>query len=106
MSSTTSLTAENKDRTRRYLEAIETHTDGHIERLADFVADDVVNHNPLSGDDMAAADERGIDAFRRHAEAIPRAFSDVRFDIRDVIAEDDRVMVRLVLSGTHDGPFM
>lgn len=104
--SSSSLTVENKERARQYLEAIENHSDGHIRNLEEFVADDVVNHAPLSGTDLTLQETRGIEAFRRHAESVPRAFPDVRFDIQDVIAEDDRVMVRLVLSGTHEGPFL
>lgn len=106
MPSANSQVSGNKERARQYLEAIEGHVDGRIERLEDFVADDVVNHSPLSGDDVAPEEQRGIEAFRRHAESIPRAFPDVRFDVQDVIAEDEKVVVRLVLSGTHDGPVM
>lgn len=100
------LTAENKDRARAYLGAIEAHTDGHIDRVEEYVSEDVINHNVLSDSDVSSGDARGLAAFRRHAESIPRAFPDVRFDIQDEIAEEDRVMVRLVLSGTHEGPFM
>lgn len=106
MASTSSLTTENKERARLYLEAIEAHSDGHIEDLEELVADDVVNHSPLSGTDLTPEEDRGIEAFRRHAESVPRAFPDVHFDVQDMIAEDDRVMVRLVLSGTHEGPFL
>lgn len=106
MSTARSLTAENKERAQQYLNAIENHADGRIENLEEFVADDVVNHTPLSGKDLTPEEDRGIEAFRQHAESVPRAFPDVHFDIEDVIAEDDRVMVRLVLSGTHDGPFL
>lgn len=101
-----SLIAANKDRAEQYLKAIENHSDGHIENLEEFVADDVINHTSLSGKDLTPQEDHGIEAFRRHAEAVPRAFPDVHFDIEDVIAEDDRVMVRLVLTGTHDGPFL
>lgn len=97
---------ENKERARQYLEALEGHTDGHIDNLEEFVAEDVVNHNPVSSDDITLGEARGIEAFRPHAESITTAFPDLQFDIQDQIAEDDRVMTRFVLSGTHDGPFM
>ena len=106
MTSTSSLTVENKELARQYLEAVQAHSNGHIENLSAFVADEILNHTPLSGDDRNPEPERGIEAFRRHAESVPRAFPDVHFDIEDVIAEDDRVMVRIVLSGTHEGPFL
>lgn len=106
MASTSGLTAANKERARQYFEAIEGHTDGHIAGLEDLVADDVVNHNPVSSEDVTVGEEHGIEAFRRHAESIPGAFPDLQFDLQDMIAEDDRVMVRFTLTGTHDGKGM
>lgn len=106
MATTTGLTTENKQKARAYLDAIAAHDDGRIEDLEAYVAEDVLNHNPVSGDDMAPGEQRGIEAFRRHAEAITQAFPDLSFDVQDMLAEDDRVMVRLVLTGTHDGPSM
>jgi steroid delta-isomerase-like uncharacterized protein len=94
---------ENKERAQQYFEAIEGHVDGRIDDLDAFVADDVVNHSPASSDELTPEAEHGIEAFRRHAESIVAAFPDIRFDIQDVIAEDDRVMVRFVLTGTHSG---
>ena len=34
------------------------------------------------------------------------AFPTVRYEVNDIIAEGDRVVVRALLTGTHDGPFM
>lgn len=34
------------------------------------------------------------------------AFSDIRYDPQDIIAEGDKVVVRSLVSGTNDGPFM
>jgi steroid delta-isomerase-like uncharacterized protein len=33
------------------------------------------------------------------------AFSEVELDLRDMVAEDDKVLVRLVFRGVHSGPF-
>ncbi|WP_338728941.1 ester cyclase [Haladaptatus sp. DJG-WS-42] len=107
MAATSGLTTDqNKELARQYLEAIENHTDGHIDTLEELVADDVVNHTPASSDELTPGEQRGIDAFRTHAESVTHAFPDVSFDIHDMLAEDDRVMVRFDLMGTHDGPFM
>lgn len=38
-------------------------------------------------------------------EILFAAFSDLRVQVEDVIAEDDRVVVRLSFTGTHDGEF-
>jgi predicted ester cyclase len=34
------------------------------------------------------------------------AFPDLRFTIEELIAEGDRVAGRLIMRGTHEGPFM
>ena len=106
MAAATDLSVENKERAQGYLDAIENHKNGRIENLEDYVAEDVVNQNPISGDELEPAEQRGIEAFRRHAESVTEAFPDLSFDVQDMIAEDDKVMVRLVLTGTHDGPSM
>ncbi|WP_332899216.1 ester cyclase [Haladaptatus sp. CMSO5] len=100
------ITEQNKRLAREYLEAVENHTDGRIENLTDLVAADVVNHTPVSRDELTPGEERGIDLFRKHTEAVTRGFSDVHFDIHDMLAEDDRVLVRFDVVGTHDGMFM
>lgn len=98
--------AENKERVRDYFEAIENHSDGHIEDLTEFVTDDVVNHNPVSSEDVEQGEVEGVESFREHLESLTTAFPDLRFSIEDMIAEDDRVAVRSVLRGTHEGKLM
>ena len=44
-----------------------------------------------------------IQAFREFVESCCAAFSDLSNDIEDVVADDDRVVVRSRLCGTHDG---
>ena len=39
-------------------------------------------------------------------ELMRRSFSDIHWDIMDLAAEDDKVAVSWVCSGTHDGDFM
>lgn len=38
-------------------------------------------------------------------ETLLTAFPDLRIDIEDLIAEGDKVVLRLTFHGTHDGPF-
>ena len=35
-----------------------------------------------------------------------KSFSDIRWDMVDMVAEDDKVAVSWICSGTHDGDFM
>lgn len=93
-----------KDIARRYItDVVEP---GNLDRLPEFVAEDVVNHNAVSGVDVQTEEESGLEAFRTHVEAIVDGLSDRKFEIEDVITEGDRVMVRFVVSGTHNGPML
>lgn len=92
------------DLAHRYLKEIAEN--GDVDRLEEFVAEDVVNHNSVSDADTETHEERGLEAFREHVRTIVDGFGNREFDIQDTIAQDDRVMVRFVFTGTHDGPMM
>jgi steroid delta-isomerase-like uncharacterized protein len=47
----------------------------------------------------------GPQAFRNYYAAIRAAVPDARYEVDDLIAEDDRVVVRWRLRGTHQGDF-
>ena len=47
----------------------------------------------------------GPQAFRKYYEAIRAAVPDARYEVDDLIAEADRVVVRWRLLGTHEGEF-
>ena len=68
--------------------------------LDDLVATNVVNHNPFPGTGP------GIEGVREAVSAMLHLFPDARFTIDDMIAEADRVAVRVTLRGTHRGSFM
>ena len=65
----------------------------------EFIAPDYVGHSG-GGDDIGRAElerlERGFAA----------AFGDVRYRVDDLIAEGDRVVLRVETSGTHRGEFV
>jgi predicted ester cyclase len=68
------------------------------EILDEVIADDYVDHGhqpPGLGIQGAKSDQREI----------AEAFQDARFDIDEMIAADDRVVVRWTLHATHTGPF-
>ena len=48
---------------------------------------------------------RGPDAVKRNVAAFRRAFPDLTWTVEDVVAEGDRVALRLTLHGTHRGEF-
>jgi serine phosphatase RsbU (regulator of sigma subunit)/predicted ester cyclase len=88
---------ENKALVRRFFEA---QVEGNLPAMEEVMADDFVDHSVLPGQDP------GREGYLR-LEAEDRAsFSDIRRDIEDQIADGDKVITRLTISGTHDrGPF-
>ena len=50
--------------------------------------------------------KRGTDAWRKHAEILFSAFPDLQVKIEDIFSAEDKVTVRLRISGTHAGEFL
>lgn len=50
--------------------------------------------------------KRGTDAWRKHAEILFSAFPDIQMHIEDIFGSDDKVAVRMRLTGTHTGEFL
>jgi predicted ester cyclase len=67
----------------------------------DELAPDVIEHNAVVVD----APTQGPGAFRAAMEQAFAAFSELRLDVEDMIAEDDRVMVRLRVVATNTGDY-
>jgi len=76
---------ENKELVRRYNEEIWNRHD--LEKASDFIDEDML--------------EESID----HVRQFLTAFPDTHVTIKDMIAEGDRVVARLVATATNTGPF-
>jgi steroid delta-isomerase-like uncharacterized protein len=96
-------TTDNKEVVRRYYKDVVEA--GQTDLLTELIAEDVVNHNPLSDESLTPEEARGFEGFRRHVEVYQEAFPDRTFGIEDMIAEGDRVSARLTFEGTHEGRF-
>jgi steroid delta-isomerase-like uncharacterized protein len=68
------------------------------ELLASLVSEDVVLHS--------ATEERGIAAYEALTDRLRIAFPDMQFTLQDLIASDDRVVVRWTMDATHSGPLV
>ncbi len=88
---------DNKERYRRYIEAIWHGRD--VAAAGDYIAADIVDHAAPPGQGAGLAGLQGT--FRMFLDAFP----DARIDIEDMVAEGDKVVARIVLRGTHRGPF-
>jgi len=88
---------QNKAVARRFIDEVFVH--GDAAAIDELAADDFTAHTfgpqPVGRDVLKAALPRVAEGIR-----------DPEFRIDDVIAEDDRVAVRLTSSATHTGPFM
>jgi predicted ester cyclase len=73
-----------------------------LTRIGEFmdqrVAEDFVNHTPQLG---VTPDREG---FKQYFLRLATAFPDLEFDVHDLIAEQDRVVCRCTVRGTHTGP--
>jgi steroid delta-isomerase-like uncharacterized protein len=71
---------------------------GNLEVVDELFAPDFVEHQP-----GIAPGREGVKGSIR---ALRAAFPDLHLAVEDAAAADDRVWLRLLGTGTHDGPFM
>jgi len=81
---------------RQYLESL--YNRGEAEAADAIIDPDVVFHEPSQA-------IHGREALKARAVTFRTAFPDLRVEIDDVLAEDDRVATRWTLHGTHGGEF-
>ena len=76
-----------------YLRVVEDLNQGDLESSLAFTAPDAtLNGQPL-----------GREGDRHRAEILAAAFPDQRYDILELVAEGDKLVVRWRMSGTHEG---
>lgn len=88
---------ENKALARRLVE--EALNAGSLDITDELFADGFVDHQGALG---ATGGREDAKAF---VSAIRAAFPDVHYEIEHVVAEDDFVMLHLIVRGTHQGEF-
>jgi predicted ester cyclase len=89
---------ENKEVVRREIEEIRNK--GNLNLIPDLFAPNYVYHQ------SGQQDEIGHKGLREHVERGRGAFPDLHLKIEDMIAVDDKVVVRYSSSGTHKGKIM
>jgi predicted ester cyclase len=91
-----------------------------LERQREII--DIVYNQGLNGGDLSVAEKyltadyqshgsyddsvRGPASFRMTIEMQHRAFSDVKYEILDVVSMGDQSAIRWVMRGRHTGPFI
>ena len=87
---------ENKDIVRRYQEAYNT---ANYDALDEVVAGDVLTPN------MIATMPRGLEGAKLVHQKTLIGMPDYHTTIEDLIAEGDKVVARVTMTGTHPGNF-
>jgi steroid delta-isomerase-like uncharacterized protein len=94
---TNTITAANKALLRRFYK--EVYVAWEMALVDAVVSPRFTSHDwPESG-------RTGPRAFREYYAAIRSAVPDARYEVEDLIAEADRVVVRWTMRGTHEGNF-
>lgn len=79
---------------QRYFE--EVWNQGRVDVLDELLAPTYVNHTPSTPDPPP-----GPDGLKPIVLAMRRAFPDLHYEIQDVVATNDTVVLRVVMTGTH-----
>src|SRR5919202_6569379 len=90
---------KNKVLVRRWLDEVFTRAD-----LDE--ADELFTLNYALHDQSFPHDVHGPEGIRRYVTAYRAAFPDLRVTVEDQLAEEDRVVTRWTLRGTHQGEFL
>jgi predicted ester cyclase len=98
--STAELTT-NKATFRRFRDAMNTCDMEFISKTVDeLVEPDATIRTPLPGD------ATGAEVLKQVWAVLLRAFPDLHLTVEDLIGEEDKVVARIVVTGTHLGEYM
>jgi steroid delta-isomerase-like uncharacterized protein len=76
-----------------------------LDLLDEIVHPECVTHQ-LRSEMEAAPEARGPAALRHHVEAWLRAVPDIRFDVKQMLVDGDRVATQCTMIGTHRDSWM
>ena len=86
----------NKILINRYFE--EVWNQGKLDVLDEIMDENYINHSP-----GAPNPERGPKGLKPIIVAMRNAFPDLRFEIKNLVVNDDQVAIHSVMHGTHTG---
>ncbi len=81
-------------------ESVEAFNVGDSVRLLAVLAPDILIHYAEMPEPL-----QGRETWQQGFELVKRAFPDLEIHVDDLVAADDKVALRLTLSGTHQGEF-
>jgi steroid delta-isomerase-like uncharacterized protein len=80
-------------------QVIETFNSGDFESLMEWFTHDFVWH-------FSSTTTMNKEQFLAFTHSIKKSFPDFVFTIEDLVAEKDKVLMRLIVTGTHKGEFL
>jgi predicted ester cyclase len=89
---------ENKTLLRSYIE--EVLNKGNLNAVDRYYAPNCIDHSAPPGTPS------GVDGIKQLLTVTLSAFSDIQVTIEDIVAEDDKIVSRFTIRGTHTGEFM
>jgi predicted ester cyclase len=89
---------ENKVKIQRFFK--EVMNEGSLHLIDEIYAPDFINHRPHRGF------QAGVEGLKLRITLLRKSFSNLRYDLEDLIAEGDKVVSRWKAHGTHTGEFM
>ena len=92
-------TEQNKALFRKFAE--EVFNRGNMSAIDELVAPDFVEH-----EELPPGIQPGLEGLKQMTMMFRSAFPDFKTTIDDMIAEGDKVVVRMTWRGTHKGEFM
>jgi predicted ester cyclase len=90
---------DNKRLVRRALEEI--YAQGDLELADELFHPGYLDHEPAHPDHPP-----GPESVKQTVQSLHSAFGELRFEVEDEIAEGDKVVQRVTMSGRHSGPLM
>ena len=92
--------AENRKLFQRYFDVVAN--EGNLDLADEIFASDYQHHDPANPDPRPVVGPQGV---RDHLTSLRGAFPDLIFDIDDMVAEGDQIIVRWTARGTNTGDY-
>lgn len=93
------MSEDNKRLVGRALEEI--YSRGNLELTEELIHPDFMDHEPAHEEQPT-----GPESVQQTVRRLHRAFSSLRFEVEDEIAEGDKVVQLVIMSGRHTGPLV
>ncbi|WP_299291170.1 ester cyclase [uncultured Mucilaginibacter sp.] len=87
----------NIETQKKFGEAVNT---GHLDLLRDLISSDSIDHDPSPGQGT------GPEGYIKFFKMMRTAFPDLKVEVEQLVADEDKVAFAYTITGTHEGVFM